>query len=144
MLWFIAFVEVVVLIQSVLIWLFLPRLGRVDHDHKSVTTTNAYCMNLIFYSMSFLLTPIAPFLARQKIHLYETTLKRAFSNAHNQPPSIFHQDPSPDADAAWDYIHRYGRHFLITADGVRGLGKDPDQVIRALEEWGKQGAFSFR
>ena len=69
------------------------------------------------------------------MHLHEVRLKSAFENDHNTPPSIHRQKPSLDVDAAWEYLHQNARNFLITADEVRRLGKDPEIAIRAPEEW---------
>ena len=69
------------------------------------------------------------------MHLGEIWLKSSFVNHHNTPPSIFRQLPSKDVDAAWESIHQKARNFLITADEVRRLGKDPDFTVMAPEEW---------
>ena len=69
------------------------------------------------------------------MHLEQRWLKSAFVNNHNTPPSILRQEPSKDVDAAWEYLHRNGRIFLITADEVERLGKDPKAAVIAPDEW---------
>ncbi|KAH8889431.1 hypothetical protein GQ53DRAFT_869817 [Thozetella sp. PMI_491] len=77
----------------------------------------------------------APLLERREMHFEERWLKSAFANSHNTPPSVYRQSPSSDVDAAWEYIHKNGRIFLITEDEVRRLGKDPEIAVAAPEKW---------
>ena len=70
--------------------------------------------------------------------MHEVRLKSAVVNKHNEPPSIYRLQPSPDVDAAWLYLTHHGRNFLITADEVRGLGKDPNGVTHLPDELGAE------
>ena len=72
------------------------------------------------------------------MHMHEVRLKSAVVNKNNEPPSIYRLQPSPDVDAAWLYLTHHGRNFLITADEVRGLGKDPKGVTHLPDELGAE------
>ncbi|KAK6351282.1 hypothetical protein TWF718_004447 [Orbilia javanica] len=52
---------------------------------------------------------------------------------HNPP--IFRLPPSPEVDAAWDYVSE-GAIFTISAQDVIKLGKDPSQTVRVPASFG--------
>lgn len=56
--------------------------------------------------------------------------------AMDESTSIYIQDPSPEVDAAWEYISAYAKP-IITIDRaeVTALGRDPDVIVKAPDEW---------
>ncbi|KAH0499832.1 hypothetical protein TgHK011_006998 [Trichoderma gracile] len=109
----------IVLLSSSLIWASCSKIFHRPTDHELITAINGW----------------SPILDRRQLHLEQRWLKSAFVNSHNTPPSIFRQEPSKDVDAAWEYLHRNGRVFLITAEEVERLGKNPKAAVIAPEAW---------
>ena len=55
----------------------------------------------------------------------------------NETTSIYIQDPRPEVDAAWDRIAAdSGPIITINSDEARKLGRDPDVIVKAPEDWG--------
>ncbi|KAH0499833.1 hypothetical protein TgHK011_006999 [Trichoderma gracile] len=94
------------------LWQSWHRLTHSPSDHELITRSNTY----------------SPLLDRLTVHMRDVQLRSALLNEHNTPPSIHRQQPSLDVDAAWTYLTHGGRNFLITADEVRKLGKDPERA----------------
>ncbi|KAI4156011.1 MAG: hypothetical protein LQ340_000600 [Diploschistes diacapsis] len=67
--------------------------------------------------------------------LNESTMNRTLW-AMDESTSIYIQDPSPEVDAAWEYISAYAKP-IITIDRaeVTALGRDPDVIVKAPDEW---------
>ncbi|KAJ2973306.1 hypothetical protein NQ176_g6685 [Zarea fungicola] len=50
--------------------------------------------------------------------------------------SVFKMPPSPEVDAAWDYISMDGLEaILVSSDAIRKSGKDPKTIIPAPASW---------
>jgi hypothetical protein len=55
----------------------------------------------------------------------------------DETTSIYIQNPSPEVDAAWDYISsEAGSIITINSEEVRRLGRDPATIVKAPEDWG--------
>jgi hypothetical protein len=51
--------------------------------------------------------------------------------------SIYIQDPSPEVDAAWNYIAADASPIItISREEAIRLGRDPDVIVKAPEDWG--------
>lgn len=127
-------------LSSGLIWASCNKIFYRPTDHELIAAINGWCKSSKELGQGDLritddLPYPAPILDRRQLHLEQRWLKSAFVNYHNTPPSIFRQEPSKDVDAAWEYLHRNGRIFLITADEVERLGKDPKAAVIAPETW---------
>ncbi|KAG5912832.1 hypothetical protein E4U53_005132 [Claviceps sorghi] len=61
-----------------------------------------------------------------------------FNGALRDNSSIWRQPPSPEVDAAWDYISTEGYEVItITASDVLKSGKNPATTIRAPPSWAR-------
>lgn len=51
-------------------------------------------------------------------------------------PPLWHQATSPESDKYWEENFMVSDMFLITAEDMRRLGKDPDKYVNIPEGWG--------
>jgi len=55
----------------------------------------------------------------------------------NETSSIYIQGPSPEVDAAWDYISaEKGPIITVSRDEAKALGRDPEVIVKAPKSWG--------
>lgn len=76
---------------------------------------------------------LAPIL--DDIHIPLGTVRRNGSLLPNHPASVFRQDPSHEVDMAWHRLSNINP-IPITAQDVRNIGYNPDEVAKWPAEYG--------
>lgn len=62
---------------------------------------------------------------------------KTFNGALRDDTSIWRMPPSPEVDAAWDYLSAEDMQFItVSSDGVRRSGKNPATAVKAPLSWG--------
>lgn len=67
---------------------------------------------------------------------FEKDTKTPTTRGEEASPPLWHQAPSAESDRYWDDNFMISDMFLITADDMRRLGKDPDKHVSIPEGWG--------
>ena len=76
----------------------------------------------------------APILDKLDLH---PTVQPIQGSLFDTEHSIYRGDPSPAVDAAWERVSGAGSEIvLIHSSNIPKIGKDPNSVVHAPEEWG--------
>lgn len=67
---------------------------------------------------------------------FQKDTKTPTTRGEEASPPLWHQAPSAESDKYWDDNFMVGDMFLITADDMRRLGKDPDKHVSIPDDWG--------
>ncbi|ROW15172.1 hypothetical protein VPNG_03016 [Cytospora leucostoma] len=67
---------------------------------------------------------------------FQKDTKTPTTRGEEVSPPLWHQAPSPASDKYWNDNFMIKDMFLITAEDMRRLGKDPDKYVHIPEDWG--------
>ncbi|KAG6364056.1 hypothetical protein INS49_009159 [Diaporthe citri] len=67
---------------------------------------------------------------------FQKDTKTPTTRGEEASPPLWHQAPSAESDKYWDDNFMIKDMFLITADDMRRLGKDPDKHVSIPGDWG--------
>ena len=66
----------------------------------------------------------------------DETMKNETIWGSNETTSIYIQDPSPEVDAAWDFISADSSSIIsISRAEAEALGRDPEVIVKSPEDW---------
>ncbi|KAI3394957.1 hypothetical protein diail_2064 [Diaporthe ilicicola] len=67
---------------------------------------------------------------------FQQDTKTPTTRGEEASPPLWHQAPSAESDKYWDDHFMVSDMFLITADDMRRMGKDPDKHVSIPGDWG--------
>jgi hypothetical protein len=110
-----------------------------NENNSLLRAVDAYCKSNHWsrgmhkpHHRPLLTIPIAPVYDQVKVPFIDYTINGSLLD---HGTSIYRQAPSPEVDAAWDYLTHQLPHAISKEDVVK-LGKDPRMTAKWPEEWG--------
>ncbi|KAK2613111.1 hypothetical protein N8I77_000040 [Diaporthe amygdali] len=67
---------------------------------------------------------------------FQKDTKTPTTRGEEASPPLWHQAPSAESDKYWNDHFMISDMFLITADDMRRLGKDPEKHVSIPDDWG--------